>query len=83
MEPPNAKAAVCVPAPANCTLAVAKSPPVDHDAPLYSSVHAALGLYPPNANALACVPAPAKVYLPANKEEAADHEDPLYSSVQL
>ena len=37
--PPKASAEVCVPAPANCCLAVIKAPPVDHDVPLYSSVH--------------------------------------------
>jgi hypothetical protein len=36
--PPNAKPAVCVPAPPSLLLAVAKAPPAVQELPLYSSV---------------------------------------------
>ena len=52
--PPNANAAVFVPAPANEYLAVDKAPPADHDVPLYVSVQATnAGLKPPNTKAAA------------------------------
>ena len=51
--PPNAKAAVFVPAPPKPYLAVDKAPPADHDVPLYNSVHPkTVGAFcPPNAKA--------------------------------
>ena len=62
--PPKASPAVCVPAPARANLPVINDPPVDHEVPLYSSVHDArtkLGKYisPPKAIPAFCVPAPA------------------------
>ena len=39
VPPPNAKAAVFVPAPAKHILAVIKAPPADQAVPLYDSVH--------------------------------------------
>ena len=46
---------------------------MDHDVPLYSSVHALMGLLPPNASPSFCVPAPAKPYLAVDKAPPADH----------
>jgi len=39
VAPPKASPAFCVPAPPRKCLDVIKAPPVDHDIPLYSSVH--------------------------------------------
>lgn len=66
MNPPKAKPAFWVPAPASPHLAVIKSPPDDHDVPLYSSVHAQrlLKRSPPKAKASFWVPAPARSCLP-------------------
>jgi hypothetical protein len=52
VKPPKAKPAVCVPAPANCSLAVFKFPPAVQDVPSYSSVFAtATVVRPPNPKA--------------------------------
>ena len=48
--PPNAKAAVCVPAPAKLHLAVIKAPPEDHVEPSYSSVQDNGPYDPPKAS---------------------------------
>jgi hypothetical protein len=80
--PPNANAAVFVPAPASPYLPVDKALPLNHEVPLYDSLHEALGEVPPNANAAVCVPAPANLYLACDKAPPADQEVPLYASVQ-
>ena len=60
VPPPNAKAAVFVPAPARLNIAVIIAPPADQDVPLYVSVQATAGGFdPPNAKAAVFVPAPA------------------------
>jgi hypothetical protein len=63
--PPNAKAAVCVPAPAKPFLPVIIALLEDQDDPLYTSVQVHRGpeAPPPNAKAAVCVPAPAKPFL--------------------
>ena len=85
VAPPNANAAVFVPAPAKAYLAVPKAPPADQDVPLYVSVQATVAkplFKPPNANAAVFVPAPAKPNLAVIKAPPADHDVPLYASVQ-
>jgi len=83
--PPIASPAVCVPDPAKKLLAVIKSPPVDHDVPLYSSVDARVPsgncVYPPKAKPAFCVPAPANLNLAVINAPPVDHDEPLYSSV--
>ena len=82
-QPPTANPAFCSPAPAKNPLAVIKAPPVDHDEPLYSSVHDTVeGDLPPNARPAFCVPAAAWSALAVIKSPPDDHEVPSYSSVQ-
>ena len=77
-KPPNANAAVFVPAPAKLNLAVIKAPPADQDVPLYASVQATtVGVLPPNANAAVFVPAPARLALAVIKAPPADHNPPV------
>ena len=51
VEPPKAKDAVCIPAPAKPTLAVLKSPLSLQEVPLYSSVRLTVGSLPPAESA--------------------------------
>jgi len=79
VAPPNANAAVFVPAPAKLDLAVIIAPPADHDVPLYASVQATfVGDNPPNANAAVFVaPAPPKAHLAVIIAPPADHIPPV------
>ena len=50
VEPPNANASFCVPAPPRASLATFSLLPRDHDIPSYSSVQlTVVGVAPPNA----------------------------------
>ena len=73
--PPNAKADVVIPAPANALLALFKSLSSVQLVPFQDSVLAVSGgENPPNANAAVCVPVPLRPVLPVVI---------LFTSVQL
>ena len=80
--PANAKAEVCIPAPARISLAVIKLPPAVQADPSYSSVAPVSAVSnPPNASPAVCIPAPAKLRLAVPKFPPAAQEVPSYSSV--
>ena len=62
------KAAVCIPDPPICSIALAKAPPVVQEEPSYSSVALVKGpASPPKASPAVCVPHPLKISLPVFK----------------
>jgi len=81
--PPKPKADVCVPPPANKSLAVLIDVVFVQDVPSYCSVTAvSLGSsLPPKANAAVCVPAPPKVALAVFKSATSVQLDPFQDSL--